>query len=94
MGAWRVTPSSHRSIHDCVVALHDRASAFLREHSGKSHAPVLSDKLLPQLESHTEVLRKFGRYPHRNQALGRETTDAEHAWLASDEVPGWARSQV
>ena len=81
-------------LHAEDVALHDRAAAFLREHSGKSHAPVLSEKLLPQLESHTEVLRKFGRYPHRNQALGRETTDAERAWLASDDVPGWARSQM
>ena len=81
-------------LHAEDVALHDRASAFLREHSGESHAPVLADKLLPQLESHTAVLKRFGRYPHRNQALGRETTDAERAWLASDEVPGWARSQM
>ena len=81
-------------LHAEDVSLHDRAAAFLREHTGESHAPVLSDKLLPQLESHTEVLRKFGRYPHRNQALGRETTAAESAWLASDEVPGWARSQM
>ena len=80
-------------LHAEDVALHDRASAFLREHSGESHAPVLADKLLPQLESHTAVLKRFGRYPHRNQALGRETTDAERAWLASD-VPGWARSQM
>ena len=81
-------------LHAEDVQLHDRAAAFLREHSGQSHAPVLSDKLLPQLESHTAVLKRFGRYPHRNQALGRETTDAERAWLASDEVPGWARSQM
>lgn len=81
-------------LHAEDVALHDRAAAFLREHSGESHAPVLSDKLLPQLESHTLVLKRFGRYPHRNQALGRETTAAESAWLASDEVPGWARSQM
>ena len=81
-------------LHAESVALHDRAAAFLLEHTGESHAPVLSDKLLPQLESHTAVLKRFGRYPHRNQALGRETTDAEHAWLASADVPGWARSQM
>ena len=80
-------------LHAEDVALHDRAAAFLREHTGESHAAVLSDKVLPQLESHTRVLKRFGRYPHRNQALGRETTAAESAWLASDEVPGWARSQ-
>ena len=81
-------------LHAEDVALHDRAAAFLREHTGESHAPVLSDKLLPQLKSHTAVLKRFGRYPHRNQALGRETTDAERSWLASDDVPGWARSQI
>ena len=81
-------------LHAEDVQLHDRAAAFLREHTGESHAPVLADKLLPQLASHTAVLKRFGRYPHRNQALGREDTDAERAWLASDEVPGWARSQM
>jgi len=81
-------------LHAEDVALHDRAAAFLREHTGESHAAVLSDKVLPQLESHTRVLKRFGRYPHRNQALGRETTAAESAWLASDELPGWARSQM
>jgi uncharacterized protein (DUF924 family) len=81
-------------LHAEDVALHDRAAAFLREHTGEFHAAVLSDKVLPQLESHTRVLKRFGRYPHRNQALGRETTAAESAWLASDDVPGWARSQI
>jgi len=76
------------------LALCDRAAAFLREHTSESANAVLSDKMLPQLETHAVVLRRFGRYPHRNRALGRETTDAERAWLASDEVPGWARSQT
>ena len=30
---------------------------------------------------HASVIRRFGRYPHRNAALGRESTDAEHAFL-------------
>ena len=81
-------------LHAEDVQLHDRAAAFLREHTGESHAPVLADKLLPQLASHTAALKRFGRYPHRNQALGREDTAAERAWLASGEVPGWARSQM
>jgi uncharacterized protein (DUF924 family) len=37
--------------------------------------------------------QRFGRYPHRNAALGRESTEEEKAWLASDDVPGWAKSQ-
>jgi len=31
---------------------------------------------------HLEVLERFGRYPHRNAALGRPSTPEEEAWLA------------
>lgn len=31
---------------------------------------------------HLDVIRRFGRFPHRNTALGRETTEAESAYLA------------
>ena len=30
---------------------------------------------------HAKVITKFGRFPHRNAALGRTTTSAEHAFL-------------
>ncbi|TMV35197.1 DUF924 domain-containing protein, partial [Thioclava sp. BHET1] len=30
---------------------------------------------------HQEVIRRFGRFPHRNAALGRETTAEEAAFL-------------
>ncbi|MGE4219008.1 MAG: DUF924 family protein [Alphaproteobacteria bacterium] len=32
-------------------------------------------------ERHREIIRRFGRFPHRNAALGRETTAAERAFL-------------
>jgi uncharacterized protein (DUF924 family) len=31
---------------------------------------------------HRDVVERFGRFPHRNAALGRESTDAERAYLA------------
>ncbi|MCW8087295.1 DUF924 family protein [Sabulicella glaciei] len=31
---------------------------------------------------HWEVIRRFGRFPHRNATLGRESTEAERAYLA------------
>lgn len=34
---------------------------------------------------HREVIRRFGRFPHRNAALGRGSTAAERAYLA---LPG------
>jgi uncharacterized protein (DUF924 family) len=31
---------------------------------------------------HRDVIREFGRFPHRNAALGRGNTPAEEVWLA------------
>lgn len=45
-------------------------------------------------EGHLRVLQRFGRYPHRNVVLGRESTAEELAWLDSPECPGWAKSQL
>ena len=35
---------------------------------------------------HREIVARFGRFPHRNAILGRESTAEELAWLASDEA--------
>ncbi len=35
---------------------------------------------------HRELIRRFGRFPHRNAALGRASTAEESAYLASDEA--------
>ena len=32
-------------------------------------------------ELHHDIIQRFGRFPHRNAALGRSTTDREEAWL-------------
>lgn len=32
---------------------------------------------------HHDIIGRFGRFPHRNRALGRDSTAAEQAWLAS-----------
>lgn len=43
---------------------------------------------------HRSVVARFGRFPHRNAALGRESTPEELKWLSSDEVFEWAKSQT
>jgi uncharacterized protein (DUF924 family) len=43
---------------------------------------------------HHDVIARFGRFPSRNLALGRESTVEELEWMASPECPGWARSQM
>ena len=37
--------------------------------------------------AHQEVIARFGRFPHRNAALGRASTPEEQAWL--DAGGGW-----
>jgi uncharacterized protein (DUF924 family) len=31
--------------------------------------------------AHRDVIARFGRFPHRNALLGRESTDAERTYL-------------
>ncbi|WP_299282215.1 DUF924 family protein [uncultured Tateyamaria sp.] len=39
------------------------------------------ETFLLHARAHREVIRQFGRFPHRNAALGRKTTGAEQAHL-------------
>lgn len=39
-------------------------------------------------DTHVDAIRKFGRYPHRNACLGRETTKEEQEWLSKGETFG------
>ena len=34
-------------------------------------------------EHHREIVRQFGRFPHRNEILGRKSTEEEIEYLAS-----------
>ncbi len=38
-------------------------------------------KSLQYAHAHQQVIARFGRFPHRNAALGRTTTAEEQAWL-------------
>ena len=44
------------------------------------------DEVTDYARRHREPIRRFGRFPHRNQVLGRKTTPEEAAWL--QEYPG------
>ncbi len=35
-------------------------------------------------EQHRDVIERFGRFPHRNRALGRPTTAEEKEWLTAE----------
>jgi len=40
-----------------------------------------NDNNMRYADIHADIIRKFGRFPHRNGALGRQTTTEEQAFL-------------
>lgn len=59
-------------------------AGYLSQHgrADAEFAPVLHEWVIAGRE-HLEVIERFGRFPHRNAILGRESTAEEQAWLAS-----------
>lgn len=43
---------------------------------------------LKYAEIHEDIIRRFGRFPHRNEVLGRDTTPEEQAFLDADGFKG------
>ena len=40
---------------------------------------------------HYDIIKQFGRFPHRNRIMGRQSTEAEQRWLA-DGAPTFGQS--
>ncbi len=59
--------------HSEDLADQERCVALCRDH-GDAEA-------LKWAELHADIIRRFGRFPHRNAALGRTTTPEEQAFL-------------
>lgn len=53
--------------------------AWAEAHDGAARERAL--EMMPYVHRHAEIIRRFGRFPHRNEALGRESTEAEIAFL-------------
>ena len=47
----------------------------------KTRMPETGDENLPHAMAHREIIRRFGRFPYRNEALGRIMKPAEREWL-------------
>ncbi len=63
--------------HSESVADQELCLALMRE---IAHTPETAD--LPEwAEKHLRIIRRFGRFPHRNAALGRESTPEETEFL-------------
>ena len=65
-----ILPLVHsENISDHIFA-HNICDIYLKSHPN-------FEKIKIQFDYHTIAIKKFGRYPHRNKILGRESTDAE-----------------
>ncbi|GAB4359043.1 MAG: DUF924 family protein [Gammaproteobacteria bacterium] len=65
-------------MHSESLADQDRSVALFE-------AAGLNDNL-KWARHHREIIRRFGRFPHRNEILGRESSEEEVAYLASKEA--------
>lgn len=64
-------------MHSESIVIHEAAEVLYRKHGDSSN---LKFEL-----NHKHIIEKFGRYPHRNEILGRTSTDEETAFL---KLPG------
>lgn len=60
-------------------------SLVIHAESLRLHEAMGNPENLEFERAHADVLRRFGRYPRRNEALGRESTPEEIAYMQSDE---------
>lgn len=60
------------------IALQDRCVTLMAERLPRTGAEAVL-----HARAHAAIIRRFGRFPFRNAALGRATTAEEAAWLAS-----------
>ena len=80
-------PTIHHRVFVYMPFEHDETLASQHE-SVRLHQTLFDETgdkdikdRLKYAHSHAEVIERFGRFPHRNVILGRETTAEEHAWL-------------
>ena len=66
-------------MHSEALADHDACVALYEKFGGPS---------LPFARHHRDIVVRFGRFPHRNALLGRDSTPAELAFLAEGGFAG------
>ncbi len=71
--------------HSEAMADQDLAVRLMEERMASDPEMALHAK------AHREMIRRFGRFPARNAALGRETTESEAEFLAAGGYPALVR---
>lgn len=81
--SWLYMPLMHSEDlrdHELYLSLVTR---FREEAAGRGEGDVVGaiDQSLDFEVRHADIIRKFGRYPHRNVVLGRESSEEERRYL-------------
>ncbi len=74
-------------VHSECLVDQDRAVRLI-----KTHMPETGSKNLLSAKAHREVIRRFGRFPNRNEAIGRDTPPAEAKFLEDGGYSGVVRA--
>jgi len=82
---WDVTLPDEQKAFLYMPFMHSESLADQDRSVALYEASGLNDNL-KFAKHHRELIHRFGRFPHRNAILGRESTEAERAYLASDEA--------
>ena len=58
------------------------AESLAIQEAGLALFADMGEQILGYARDHRDIVARFGRFPHRNEALGRENTPEEVAYLA------------
>jgi len=75
--------------HSEDLALHDRSVSYTEEEAAKapSHLRAGAEFGVSQAKAARDVIARFGRHPHRNELLGRDSTAEELEYLKNETPP-------
>ncbi|NER82279.1 MAG: DUF924 domain-containing protein, partial [Leptolyngbya sp. SIO1D8] len=86
--------SEDKAVQDRSLSLSEQFSeevlrqSWLSETTQKQLAQVY-----PEAKQHYDVIHFWGRFPHRNRVLNRESTLKEEKFLQTEALPDWMHSQ-
>ncbi|KAI9706784.1 MAG: hypothetical protein M1820_004755 [Bogoriella megaspora] len=79
--SWLYMPLMHSEDLQDHKLFTDKINNMVQEQQQKDQAKDYISSIRQFEEKHNRILKRFGRYPHRNQAMKREATPAEISWL-------------
>ncbi|KAF1935253.1 DUF924-domain-containing protein [Clathrospora elynae] len=82
---WFILPLMHSeevSAHNLIDEILAEYGGELERMEGYTGSKTFLERQLKAEKSHREILERFGRYPHRNSALGRQSTEEEERFFA------------